>query len=369
MRVLHLISNYKFTGPVDPALLVAQGLRDSGAAEVLVGLGKVPAGDMDSYAGAVARARSLPLCEDLELRKHRRLLLDWLDVRRLKRLLEAFSPAVVHTHLGNDFRLALRARVRYVIHSLYDASLADVPVSRRNRILARAAGIVVHSRHLCGEIEALGKRVLYVPPALDLTRFDPDRDCAPATGPALPEHRLAIGVVARIQRHRLFDLLLPAFKEVVRTDPSLLLVIVGRGTRAREVAEEPVTRLGLDQNVFFPGYVSGDDYVALLKRLSALVFLVPGTDGTCRALREGMALAKTIIGNRRGMIPELLGNGACGILVNESVETIAEAITTVARDEALRDRLGREARRRAEAFDHRSVATAVSAFYRAVVGS
>ena len=70
------------------------------------------------------------------------------------------------------------------------------------------------------------------------------------------------------------------------------------------------------------------------------------------------------IGSRRGMIPELLGDGACGILVDDSVSCLAEAITTMARDEALRTRLAQEAARRAEAFDLYRVASAVHAFYR-----
>ena len=146
--------------------------------------------------------------------------------------------------------------------------------------------------------------------------------------------------------------------------PLLLNNFLGRGTRAREVALEPVKRLDLEGRVHFTGYVSGDDYVALLKRFAFLIFLVPGSDGTCRALREAMAMGKPVVGSRRGAIPELIGEG--GVTVRESEESLAEAILALARDEETRKRMGRLAARRAGDFDRREVAAKIADFYRSL---
>ena len=74
-----------------------------------------------------------------------------------------------------------------------------------------------------------------------------------------------------------------------------------------------------------------------------------------------------VIGSRRGMIPELLDDGRCGVLADDSVGGLSGALTSLARDEALRRRLGQEARRRAAAFDLRAVAASVRGVYRDVV--
>jgi len=364
VRVLHLISNYKFTGPVDPALLLAQSLNEREDFEVLAGLGKPPAGEEDRFARAVARARSIPLSEALDPKKHRRFLTDWIEVGRLKRVLREFGPAVVHTHLGNDLRLALKASSPCVVHSFYASEAEDIPRSILKTALKRAAGVVVHTQRLREELSRSDKPVLYVPPPLDLERFDPRRKLSTTAASVLPPHGTAVGVVARMQRHRLFDLLLRAFKRAADAYPGLLLVVVGRGTRAREVAVEPVRRLGLEGRVHFTGYVSGDDYVALLKKFAFLVFLVPGSDGTCRALREAMAMGKPVVGSRRGAIPELIGEG--GATVEESEKSLTGALLALARDGEKRERMGRRAARRARSFDRREVAARIAGFYRSL---
>jgi glycosyltransferase involved in cell wall biosynthesis len=327
-------------------------------------LGKPPAREEDRFAGAVARERGLALWETRALGKHRRFLIDCFDRRRVRRAVREFAADIVHTHVGNDLRLALRAGAGILVHSVYSAALDHLPPKRRRMVVEAPAGLVVHSERLAAALKARRDGVCFVPPPLDRDRFDPGRILSATRALPIPEDRLAVGVVARMQPHRQFDVLLEAFREAVRQEPSLLLVIVGRGTRADEVAREPVKRLGLEREVLFPGYVSGEDYVALLKRFDLFVFLVPGTDGTCRALREAMAMGTAPIGSRRGMIPELLGDGTAGRLVDESVPELAQTLITLAREDALRKGLAREAHRRAAAFDAGAVAREVCAFYR-----
>ena len=339
---------------------------------LLVGLGEPPAGEADRYAGAVARDRGLPLWETAALGKHRRLLLDPFDRRCVRRAANAFSADIVHTHVGNDLRLAARggAGAGVLVHSIYEASLEAVPARRRRLAVEAPAGLVVHSAQLAAELAPKRDRVLVVPPPLDIERFNPERELAGGgVGYLIPPDRCAIGVVARMQPHRQFDLLLEAFSNAVRQAPELLLVIVGRGTRAREVAQEPVRRLGIERDVVFPGYVSGDDYVALLGRFDLFVFLVPGTDGTCRALREAMAMGAAPIGSRRGMISELLGDGACGVVAEEDAAHLSEAMVALAHDVTLRGRLAAAARERAAAFDRVRVAKEVCAFYQTLLAN
>lgn len=363
MRILHLISNFKFTGPVDPALLVAEGMRSLPGVSLLVGIGKPPWGEPDRYAGAIARERGLPLWETRSLGKHRRFFLEPLDRRRLRRTLREFTPDVVHTHVGNDLRLAARTGAGPLVHSIYADDLEALPPVRRRLVTESPAGLVVHSRRLLEELASGGRRVLHVPPPLDTNRFDPDREMAAGREAPILRDRVAVGVVARMQRYRQFDLLLESFRAARDERPELVLVVVGRGTWAREVVREPVKRLGLENDVIFPGYVTGDEYVALLKAFAIFVFLVPGTDGTCRALREAMAMGTAIVGSRRGMIPELLGDGAAGLLAEETVDGLAGAMTALARDEALRAGLSQEARRRAVSFRAEAVAEKIHAFY------
>ncbi len=364
MKIIHLISNHKFTGPVDPALLLAQGLQRLEGVDVLAGVGTTQSGMKDGTARAVARQRGLPLItEELHLKKHRRWLYDARDVECLKKVMKEFSPDIVHGHVGNDFRLAVRAGARVAVCSLYGISLKELRWEQRRFVLKHAAGFVVHSISLYEEICALNRPVLYTPPVVDLERFDPERTLCVNSTFTLPEDRVVAGIVARMQPHRRFDVLLEAFKKAVEERPELCLCIVGRGTRADEVAKQPVKEMGLADHVVFPGYLSGDDYVSILKKFEFLFFLVPGTDGTCRALREGLAMGVPVIGSTRGMIPELIDDGQNGRLVHDLKSGLCPAIVELAGEKKLRRELGKRARKSAQAFDMNAAAEKVRDFY------
>ncbi|HTE06032.1 MAG TPA: glycosyltransferase, partial [Planctomycetota bacterium] len=108
---------------------------------------------------------------------------------------------------------------------------------------------------------------------------------------------------------------------------------------------------------------------AALGALDACLFLVPGSDGTCRALREQTAMGLPALVTPRPPLPDIVEEGSSGFVVQESVEGIAGGLRRLVGDRELRARL-REgaldaARRR---FDLRRQATAVTAFYEQVLG-
>ena len=84
-----------------------------------------------------------------------------------------------------------------------------------------------------------------------------------------------------------------------------------------------------------------------LRSLNGFLFLVPGSDGTCRALREAMGLGLPIAATPRGMLPDLLSAdpvhpelGPAGAIVDESSEAMAaELLRWIDQPEAAR-RLG-----------------------------
>jgi glycosyltransferase involved in cell wall biosynthesis len=123
-----------------------------------------------------------------------------------------------------------------------------------------------------------------------------------------------------------------------------------------------VVRLGLQPAVEFAGYLEGAAYVRALAGLDAQLLLVPGSDPTCRALREGMALAVPSIAFPRGQLPEIVQDGETGLLSPESAEGLAHTMRRLATEPALASRLGAAARTRAAAqYDARVVAATFEA--------
>ena len=76
------------------------------------------------------------------------------------------------------------------------------------------------------------------------------------------------GIVARVQRHRRFDLLLQAIRLVAAAIPDFKFLIMGRGTHIDELARRPVADLGLEDTVVFSGY-RDEDYADVLNLLDS----------------------------------------------------------------------------------------------------
>jgi glycosyltransferase involved in cell wall biosynthesis len=355
MKLLQLTSDWKWTGPAEPMLHAVTGLRARGH-EVDVAFPETPA----SHSGALAeraRERGLSPAYQPAAGQGYLPLRDGGEVRRLRAFLREREYDVVHaTHARAQLlaRFALGARRERT--KLVASWTHGDPIPRRpwNRWLygpSGCDGIAVLTERLAAETRAfLGgtpERIGVIPGVVDTERFAPRprrADLRESLG-LKPDHRV-IGLIARLQPHRRVDLILEALVRALREAPSLRLLVVGRGTRAREVLDEPVRRLGLEHAVVRAGYLRGDEYLDVLAQMDALVYLVPGSDGSCRAALEAMAMGIPVIASRRGILPELLGDGA-GRTTDEHVEQLGAAFVEIEREPGhLRER-GDVARRNA----------------------
>ena len=89
-----------------------------------------------------------------------------------------------------------------------------------------------------------------------------------------------------------------------------------------------------------------------LRALDAFLFLVPGSDGTCRAVCDAMAFGKPVVATRRGILPELLAerrrSEVPGFAVEEDAESLAAALLDLLTEPALRAACSAAALRRTQ---------------------
>jgi glycosyltransferase involved in cell wall biosynthesis len=370
MKVLHLFSNAKWTGPAEPALNLCVALRRAG---IEVDFACSPdAGRSINKVVETARERGIEPILSMQLRKYRHPIKDALDRRKLRRILEDGRYDIVHCHLDNAHRIAIApARTCGVplIRSSYEG--LGFLKSRLQRRLAQNCAFLIEPSQIALEHDAKTfgldrKKVCVIPGAVDTDRFDPKRPLPDGRKRLnIPAGAFVVGIVARMQRHRHFEELFAAAKLLCDKFPDVHIIVVGRGTHQETVGIQPVEKLGLKNRVHFTGYVDGDDYVGMLKALDVKVFLVPGSDGTCRAVREAMAMGKPIVAARRGMLPEIVEDGVSGFIVDGSTPTLFHALDRLKSDRMLLSRFGAEARRRAaELYSLPAQTGAVIAVYR-----
>jgi glycosyltransferase involved in cell wall biosynthesis len=383
IRILHLFSNHKVTGPAELALDTAlEASRSSAAAAVECRFiaGRHPRDPL--WLGDLARQRGANLVqiEGLKLPKHFNPWRWYRDGKILRRYLEKEPADILHCHMPNDHltaALAVRGLTGEkkvpIVRTLY-AGEAEPDSWRARRTLRRACDrLICFSRAV---LESLRDGPLQIPaaglsrlePPIDTERFSPDRkprlaDFRKAQGIAAGD--FVVGIVARMQTHRRFEVFLEAMRLVSRRLSNFRFVIIGRGTHQEKVARDPVRRLGLEKEALFAGYLTGDDYVAALLSFDLKVFLVPGSDGTCRAVREALSAGVPVVAARRGMLPEIVRAGVTGEVIEDTAPNLAQTILDLAADRARLEAMAVAARREAlERFSYRRYTDELHELYR-----
>ena len=375
MNVLHLFSNAKYTGPAEPALNLCVALRRLGVDADLAFPALPP--DTQHTLLETTRDRGIEPILRFRLSKHRNPITNFFDARALDRFLARGSYDIVHCHLENDHRIALgpaRKRGIPLIRSNYDGTGLQRP-SRHGPLLQGTARILEPSQMaLDHDAETYGyprESMQVVPGAVDVDRFDPAREVPDGRRwLGIPPHAFVVGIVARMQTHRRYEDFFAAIRRMVDAGCDAHAIVVGRGTNQERVGLQPVERLGLTDRVHFPGYVGGENYVGMVKAFSAKVFLVPGSDGTCRAVREAMAMGKPAVVANRGMLPEIVDNGITGIVFDGSEDGLFDALMHLSGDRGRTVEMGRAARRKAvETFSLEVQANTVQQAYEELLGS
>ncbi len=193
----------------------------------------------------------------------------------------------------------------------------------------------------------------------------PVKDVRGAFG--IPRDAFVIGMVARFQAYRKTDRVIGAFARLADKHPDARLFLLGRSSQMEESVHRPARELGVADRVVTPGYIR-EGYRDALASMDVFVFMVPGSDGTARALREAMALGIPVVTTTIGMLPEIVQDGVSGLVVEPTEEALAGAIEQLYANKADRKRLGEGAQRAAhERFDISKQARIVERFYRSLL--
>ncbi|MEA2280665.1 MAG: hypothetical protein QOK21_1272 [Solirubrobacteraceae bacterium] len=186
----------------------------------------------------------------------------------------------------------------------------------------------------------------------DLTDLgiDPDRihvgylGVEPPAFPASPRSATPrLLYLGRLKQYKRIELLLDALAAV----PEAHLDLAGDGDH-RPALEAEIARRGLSDRVTLHGHVSEQEKARLLS--STWVNLTASSaEGWCLTVMEAAMYETPSAALRVGGLAESIIHGETGLLADEP-ERLPAAVVELVRDQALRERLGRSARERAETF-------------------
>jgi glycosyltransferase involved in cell wall biosynthesis len=273
----------------------------------------------------------------------------------------------VHAHQTHDHWLAAlgcrgtEARLVRTVH--HRRAVRAGPAARW--LAGRTHAHIAASAAIAERLEAVGVpagRVALVPGAVDPERFTPHADGHSARVVLGVGVAPVVGCVARMVPGRGHDVLLRAMAVLHGRMPEARLVLVGRGEH-RPALEALVGELGLGSTVVFAGY-HGPDLPAMLAAFDCAVLLGAGSEESCRAVLEAMAVGRAVVAAPVGAVPETVVDGETGWLVEPVPGAVASRLEDVLSDRDRARRMGEAGRRRVEAqFTPSNRAARVEAIY------
>jgi glycosyltransferase involved in cell wall biosynthesis len=165
---------------------------------------------------------------------------------------------------------------------------------------------------------------------------------------ALPQPEgYLVATVGRLHPQKGHRYLLEAAQRVVRIMPDAHFLIVGDGCLDGQLRER-ARRLGMADQVTFTGRLPHEVTLKIVSEVD--LFVLPSLyEGMPNALLEAMALGRPVVASAVDGCMDVIVDGESGLLIPPSdIDSLAEAMIRLLRDDALRERLGRAARTRVE---------------------
>jgi glycosyltransferase involved in cell wall biosynthesis len=138
-----------------------------------------------------------------------------------------------------------------------------------------------------------------------------------------------VGAIGRLSVEKGYDCLLDAIKTIKDTIDDVRLIIIGEGSQRHEL-EHKINALDLRKNIFLPGYIrNAKEYIPFFD----LFVLSSLTEGLPMTVLEAMDAGVPIVATKVGGVPDVLGHGKFGHLVNKATGAeLAQGIMQIIRE-------------------------------------
>lgn len=375
MNILHLYSDWRWTGPADPVLNICKKLQERGHNVILAY--RKPPHEFPETIEKFVKERGINATDIFSLNRYFSIKDNVSDIMKIRRFILNQKIEIVNTHLSHDHFLgSISARMASKKVAIVRTDHLRDPFSNTfgNRVLLKRLtdGIITFSekarQKLVRDFCISEDKVVKINPAVDHERFNPYRkfkDMRKEFG--ISDKDIVVGIVTRFQRYRKMNVFFSALSMAVKRLPNIKALLLGTSSKMKETVYEPIRNMNLEKNVIIAGYLT-DNYIDALACMDIFVFLIAGSDGTGRAMREAMSMGKPVIVNNTGMLPEMIDDGQSGFVFNDDPRELSELIIKLALDEGMRSSMSRTAREKAvHDFSLNKQAADIETFYKNIL--
>jgi glycosyltransferase involved in cell wall biosynthesis len=359
LRVLHIITRLIVGGAQENTLLTCEGLAAMPEYDVTLasGIDRGPEGDLLERA---EKSVNLVLVPELE-----RAISPITDVRafwKLYRLIRRGRFHIVHTHsskagvLGRfAAKLAGTPLIVHTLHSLVFHEYQPWIVNRAWWLVKKicapmtdhflsVSSIIVAKAVAAGVDRPEKFTTVYSGMELDWFLKSTADGAAVRREFGIPADAPVVGKIARLFPLKGHDELMDAAAEIVRRVPNVRFFLIGDGILYDHLRER-ARAAGILDNFVFAGLIQRERIPEMLAAMDVVVH-TSLREGLARVLPQALAMGKPCVSFDIDGAPEAVLDGETGYLVRAyDYATLADRISTLLADPALRAAMGANGRR------------------------
>ncbi len=231
---------------------------------------------------------------------------------------KSFQPDIVHAHYASSYgMLARKINFDKTVLSVWGSDVYEFPKrSVIHRILFKK--ILKSATVICSTSVDMAKEIqLYTPKKIEITPFGVDTELFKPLD--YKKNNFIIGSVKALETVYGIDRLLLLFASFLKEiDESAILKIYGKGSQ-KENLEALALELGVQNNVFFEGYVKGNDLINAFNSIDVFVNLSRAESFGVSVL-EAQSCGVPVIVSNVGGLPEVVSNKSGFIINGDSIK-------------------------------------------------
>ena len=276
----------------------------------------------------------------IEVEKTGAIMHDWRYTRIMRWQLLKFADCAFsfYKFLKHDkFNIIHANSFASAVHIAFTSKLAGIPLIAHVRdiyyfshvaikLLKMATVIVANSQSTAKNLVGLGvneSKISVIYNSFDFSKYE-----TVSNWQKPPQNGGRLLYVGQIEHRKGIDILLYAFKKIIRSRPGALLTIVGEdlveGGKIRNHYQKLADEIGIAEKVKFTGFVND----VIPEYMNSDVFILPTRrEPFGRVLVEAMACGLPVVASDVDGIPEIVDDGLTGLLVPpENTDKLADAI-------------------------------------------
>jgi glycosyltransferase involved in cell wall biosynthesis len=159
----------------------------------------------------------------------------------------------------------------------------------------------------------------------------------------LSSDRKIVLFMSRLNVKKGLDILLPAFREYIRTNPATVLILAGSDDGYESTIRQFIETHQLEDSIKLVGMITGDDKKAALA--DADLFVLPSySEGFSIAVLEAMAAGTpTLVSDRVGFGEVIRQSHAAEIIDQQTPDSVRQGLEKILGDDELRQQISRNA--------------------------